>query len=121
MDCIGETVPGVPTSPLGSLVAEARSESYSAEGSAGASLHTQGQHTPFHGYFFKIVNARGNALIAYPDKWGSSGVMTFIVNNQGRVYSKNLGPRTAAAAAAITEYDPDPSWRLVRENRSPLR
>lgn len=57
----------------------------------------------------------GYALIAYPDKWGGSGVMTFTVNQQGRVYEKNLGPDTAAAAAAITEYDPDPSWKLVTE------
>jgi len=41
--------------------------------------------------------------------------MTFIVNNQGRIYEKNLGPNTAAFAAAITEYDPDPSWTLVKE------
>ena len=57
----------------------------------------------------------GYALIAWPAKWGSSGVMTFIVNNQGRIYEKNLGPNTAAIAAAITEYDPDPSWKLVKE------
>jgi hypothetical protein len=118
----------------GVLVAEARSEGYSAEGSSAASLHTQGQHTPFHGYFFKILKRQGphapggrfsyvingnmiagHALIAYPDKWGSSGVMTFILNNQGRVYAKNLGSRTSVTAAAITEYDPDPSWKLVRE------
>jgi hypothetical protein len=48
----------------------------------------------------------GYALIAYPDKWGSSGVMTFIVNQQGRVYQKNLGPKTAEIAAAI--------WSTIR-------
>jgi Protein of unknown function (DUF2950) len=119
-----ETTPGAPPSPMGELVAEAQSEGYPAGG----------QHTPFHGYFFRILKRQGPhtpggrfsyvingnmiagyALIAYPDKWGSSGVMTFIVNNQGRVYAKNLGPRSAAIAAAITEYDPDPSWKLVRE------
>jgi hypothetical protein len=57
----------------------------------------------------------GYALIAYPDKWGSSGVMTFIVNQQGRVYQKNLGPNTLKVAEAITEYDPDSSWVLVQE------
>jgi hypothetical protein len=57
----------------------------------------------------------GYALIAYPDEWGSSGVMTFIVNQQGRVYQKNLGPQTAGLAAAITEYDPSPDWKLVQE------
>jgi hypothetical protein len=41
--------------------------------------------------------------------------MTFVVNQQGRVYQKNLGPKTAEIAAAIAEYDPDPSWKLVTE------
>jgi hypothetical protein len=57
----------------------------------------------------------GYALIAYPDKWGGSGVMTFIVNQQGRVYQKNLGPKTAEMATAIVEYDPDTSWKLATE------
>jgi hypothetical protein len=57
----------------------------------------------------------GYAPIAYPDKWGSSGIMTFIVNNQGRVYQENLGPQTARVASAITAYDPDPTWKLVTE------
>ena len=87
---------------------------------------------PYHGYYFKILKGQGPhapggkygyvingnmiagyALIAYPDKWGNSGVMTFIINQQGRVYQKNLGPNTATLAAAFTEYDPDPSWKLV--------
>lgn len=87
---------------------------------------------PYHGYFFKILKRQGPhapggkysyiingnmiagyALIAYPDKWGNSGVMTFIINQQGRVYQKNLGPDTAKLAAAFTEYDPDPTWKLV--------
>jgi Protein of unknown function (DUF2950) len=57
----------------------------------------------------------GYAMIAYPDKWGSSGVMTVMVNQQGRVYEKDLGPQTAELAAAITEYDPDATWKLVQE------
>lgn len=55
----------------------------------------------------------GFALVAYPDKWGNSGVMTFIVNQQGRVYEKNLGPNTDKVAAAVTEYNPDTSWKMV--------
>jgi hypothetical protein len=55
----------------------------------------------------------GYALVAYPDKWGSSGVMTFIINQQGRVYEKNLGANTVKIAAAMSEYNPDPSWKLV--------
>jgi len=56
----------------------------------------------------------GYALVAYPDKWGSSGVMTFIVNQQGRIYQKDLGPTTEETAHAMTEYDPDASWTLVK-------
>jgi hypothetical protein len=88
--------------------------------------------SPYHGYFFKILKRQGPhapggkygyvingnmiagyALVAYPDKWGNSGVMTFIINQQGRVYQKNLGPDTAKLAPAFTEYDPDSSWKLV--------
>jgi len=88
--------------------------------------------SPYHGYYFKILKAQGlhapggkysyvingnmiagYALVAFPDKWGNSGVMTFIINQQGRAYQKNLGPHTTRLAAAITEYDPDPSWKFV--------
>jgi hypothetical protein len=55
------------------------------------------------------------ALVAYPDKWGSSGVMTFIVNQQGHVYEKNLGTNTAKVAGGMTEYDPDPTWKRVEQ------
>ncbi len=87
---------------------------------------------PFHGYYLKILKGQGPyapggkysysingnmiagyALIACPDKWGNSGIMTFIINQQGRVYQKNLGPDTTKLANAITEYDPDPSWKRV--------
>jgi hypothetical protein len=118
-------------SPLGSLIAQERAEGYTP-GAAKSSAAPK--RSPYHGYYFRILKAQGPhapggkfgyvingnmiagyALVAYPDKWGSSGVMTFIVNQQGRVYEKNLGADTAALAAAITEYDPDPSWKLVRE------
>ena len=49
----------------------------------------------------------------YPDNWGNSGVMTFIINQQGRVYQKDLGPNTGTLAPAMTEYNPDPTWKLV--------
>ncbi|MHB8486687.1 MAG: DUF2950 domain-containing protein [Candidatus Acidiferrales bacterium] len=134
-----ETAPDEAPSPLGSLVAEARAEGYgsknaSAQNDAGAG-NSSGGRRPYHGYFFKILTRQGphapggeydyiingnmiagHALIAYPDKWGNSGVMTFIVNQQGRVYEKNLGPNTDALAAAITEYDPDVTWKLVDSN-----
>jgi hypothetical protein len=57
----------------------------------------------------------GFALIAYPAKWNNSGVMTFLVNQEGRVYEKNLGPRTTEIASAMTEYNPDSTWVLSRD------
>ena len=80
-------------------------------------LKAQGPHAP-EGKFSYVINDNmiaGYALLAYPDKWDRSGVMTFIVNMQGRVYEKNLGPDTATLAAAITEYDPGSDWKLVKE------
>ena len=55
----------------------------------------------------------GYALVAYPDKWGNSGVKRFIINNQGRVYEKSLGENTAKIAGSMTEYNPDASWKLL--------
>ena len=133
-----ETAEGEKPSPLGKLVAEARAEGYapkpqtSGSGTA-AQEETTTPRSPYHGYHFKILTAQGShapggkysyiingnmiagyALVAYPANWGSSGVMTFIINQQGRVYEKNLGPNTAKIAPAMTSYDPDPSWKFVR-------
>jgi hypothetical protein len=58
----------------------------------------------------------GFALVAYPATWGNSGVMTFIVNQQGRVYQKNLGADTDRIAGALAEYNPDPTWKRVDED-----
>ena len=88
---------------------------------------------PYHGYYLRILTRQGPsapggqynyiingnmiagfALIAYPAKWGNSGVMTFIVNQQGRVYQKNLGADSDKIASTMTEYNPDPSWQLVQ-------
>lgn len=125
-----ETPPGAKPSPLGGLVTQARAEGYAA----GQPRPTGVPRRPYHGYYFKILKRQGPhapggkfsyvingnmiagyALIAYPDKWGSSGIMTFIVNQQGRVYQKNLGPKTAELAPAMLEFDPDPGWKLVTE------
>ena len=57
----------------------------------------------------------GFALVAWPAEYGESGIMTFIVNQQGRVYQKNLGPKTAKVAAAMKEYNPDSTWEISRE------
>jgi Protein of unknown function (DUF2950) len=126
-----EVPEGGKPSPMGSLVEQARAEGYPMGMPKSSDAP---KRSPRHGYFFKILKTQGThapggkfsyvingnmiagyALIAYPDKWGSSGVMTFIVNQQGRVYEKDLGPQTAELAAAITEYDPDLTWKVVQE------
>jgi hypothetical protein len=53
-------------------------------------------------------------LVAWPAEWGSAGVMAFIVNQQGKIYQKNLGPKAAALAEAMTRYEPDSGWSLVK-------
>jgi hypothetical protein len=117
---------GAPASPLGPLVAEARAQGYG------------GRHTPYHGYFFKILksqgsNARGGArdyivrghmiggfaVVAYPAKWGDSGVMSFIVSQEGTVHERNLGRATARLAAQMARYDPDSHWTLVTDAENP--
>jgi Protein of unknown function (DUF2950) len=126
-----EVPEGGKPSPLGSLIEQERAEGYApARSGSGAAK----KRTPYHGYYFRILKAQGPhapggkfsyvindnmiagfALVAFPDKWESSGVMTFIVNQQGRVYQKNLGPETAEIAAAMKDYEPDPTWKLVEE------
>ena len=75
-------------------------------------LTRQGQSAPGGAYDY-LVKGRllaGFALLAYPEKWGETGVMTFLCDMRGQVYEKNLGPRTGALAAAINALDPDTSW-----------
>jgi hypothetical protein len=112
-------------SPFGPLVAEARAEGYGGK-------TAEGQPQPFHGYLFRILDAQGPgapggaysyvingnmvagfALVAYPAHWGESGVMTFIVNQWGKVYERNLGPGSADEAVAMTEFNPDADWSAV--------
>ena len=137
-----ETAEDDKPSPLGKLVASARAEGYgpksetadaNAKGGSKEGDTVSEDRAPYHGYYFKILTRQGAAapggkyaylingnmiagyaLVAYPDKWGSSGVMTFIINQQGRIYEKNLGPNTAKIASALNEYNPDPSWKLVK-------
>jgi hypothetical protein len=113
-------------SPLGPLVAEAQGEGYNLT-AGGRKLAPK----PFHGYYFKILSRQGKhapggkynyiinghmiggfAMVAWPARYGDSGIMTFIVNQQGRVYQKDLGPKTDQLAPAIKLYDPDSSWEL---------
>jgi len=123
--------PGEEVSPLGPLIAQARGEGYRHE----SKIMTEKQ-APYHGYYFKVLTRQGShapggkynyiinghmiagfALVAWPAEWGNSGVMTFIVNQQDKVYQKNLGPKTGALAGALTTYDPDPGpgWKPAEE------
>lgn len=118
-----ETKEGEPQSPVGIFVANAKQEGYKK----GA------KPSPYHGYFFSILKGQGKnasagaydyvargkmiggfALIAYPAKYGASGIMTFIVNHDGIVYQKDLGPKTQSAARAVKLFNPDKSWQQVK-------
>jgi len=114
---------GEKPSPLGAIFAAARAEGYSGE---------QGSNAPYHGYIYRVLLKQGKeahggaldyvvdgamtkgfALLAWPAKYGASGVMTFLVNQTGVIYQKNLGPDTAEIAAKIRAFDPDGSWGVV--------
>ena len=115
-----------PTSPFGPLVAEAHAEGYGQ--SKGAGPH------PFHGYLFRILTqqgvaapggkmnylsdgnlTKGFALVAYPERWDHSGIMTFIVNQDGQIFQRNLGEKTCRIAGEMKEYNPDSAWTLVQD------
>ena len=117
-------------SPLGPLVAYAQAEGYSSE----LQEQDEPERGPFHGYYFKILTRQGKharggkynyvinrnmiggfSFIAWPAEYGDSGVMTFIVNQQGRVYQKDLGRATSKTARSMTQFDPDSSWKLSPE------
>jgi len=116
-------------SPFGPFLADAQEEGYDLKTRAGTN-----ERAPFHGYYFKILTRQvehapggkydyiingnmigGFAQVAWPADYGESGVMTFIVNQQGRVYQKDLGPNTEKAAKKMTEYDPDLTWSVSRD------
>jgi hypothetical protein len=116
------TKAGEKPSPLGPLVDSARA--------AGHKKGEEGKPVPYYGYYYRILkgqgaDARGGAydyvvqgkmiggfaLIAWPATYGNSGVMTFIVNHDGVVYEKDLGPETAAVVQKITKYNPDKTWK----------
>jgi len=118
---------GQPKSPLGPLVAFATTEGYNAKADA---------HTPFHGYYFKVLKGQGPAapngeldyvingvmiggfaLVAWPAEYKVTGVQTFIVSYSGIVYQKDLGPDTATTAAAMDRYNPDKTWQPTDDNR----
>lgn len=118
-----ETSEGEPESPIGPFVAAAAAEGYDADTAEA-----------YHGYRYRMLykqggNAAGGAreyfkngrltdgfaLLAWPAEYGASGMKTFIVNQDGVVYEKDLGPETATAVATIESFDPDASWMKVGE------
>ena len=118
-------------SPLGPLVAYAQAEGYSPQQSDD---EIEVERGPYHGYYFKILTRQGKhapigkydyvvnehmiggfALVAWPADYGVSGIMTFIVNQQSRVYQKDLGPKTSKVVKKMKAYDPDPSWALSKD------
>jgi hypothetical protein len=95
-------------SPLGDLVAQAAEEGRPVGGDTS-------QPSPFHGYYFSIVTAKGGfGLVAWPAQYDVTGVMTFIVNQDGVVREKDLGAGTEAAARKMHVYSADASWRPVQ-------
>ena len=120
-----ESAEGQPQSPLGPLAAFATGEGYKLKPDA---------HMPFHGYYFHmlrgqtdkapggakdyVVNGKttgGFAFVAYPAEYGNSGVMTFIINQDGVLLQKDLGPDTTQTATAMTAFDPDSGWSIVAQ------
>jgi Protein of unknown function (DUF2950) len=124
-----EPGPGERPSPLGPGVAKARAEGYRRSAGGGP--------TPYHGYFYRPLFAQGPAapggaydfvvrghmiggfaLVAFPARYGVSGIMTFIVSHDGVVYQKDLGPKTTQIAEAMKTYNPDPTWRKAEPDPS---
>ena len=112
--CTGRRCPDEPESPLGAEFADARpGQAY--HGYVYRILTAQGKDAPggAKSYVRNGLMTEGYALIAWPERYGDTGVMTFIVNRDGVVYQKNLGPDTAALARGMTAYNPDASWEKV--------
>jgi hypothetical protein len=117
------TKAGEPPSPLGDLVARASGEGYQKKDKGSA---------PFHGYYYRMLKGQGKnaeggafdyvvhgraiagfAVVAWPAKYGNSGIMTFIVNQDGAVYQADLGSATAERASKIQRFDPGNGWSRV--------
>jgi hypothetical protein len=121
-----ETAEGLPESPIGPLVAKATAAGYKKDDSDNP--------IPFHGYYYKVLTGQGRnapggakkylvdgkmtngfAFLAYPAEYRASGVMTFMIDQDGVIVQKDLGPDTAKLASAMTEYNPDKTWDEVDE------
>jgi hypothetical protein len=120
-----QSADGQPASPLGPMVALATADGYSAK--------PEGRPA-FHGYYFHMLEGqtdktpggakdyevngkmtRGFAFVAYPAEYGNSGVMTFMINQDGVLLQKDLGKSTTETATAMTQFDPDSSWTVVAQ------
>jgi hypothetical protein len=120
---------GEPQSPIGPLVASAFA--------AGHATSQDGAPAPFRGYYYRILSHQGNnvtggaknytvngkmtggfAFVAYPAEYGSSGVMTFIVNQNGVVYQQDLGKKTEVLAKGLKAYNPGPKWQKSEEQQN---
>jgi len=121
---------GEAQSPIGPLVASAVAQGYATP--------QDGAATPYHGYYYRVLTRQGKngpggaksyirngkmteefAFVAYPAEYRSSGVMTFMVGDDGVVYQKDLGKRTDVLAKALKEYNPDFRWQKVEEQQEP--
>jgi hypothetical protein len=119
---------GQPRSPLGDLIAQAADDGKARDTTA----TTGASRTPFHGYYFRILSAQGAAasggakdyvdggdmrggfaLVAWPAEYDASGVMTFLVNQDGVVFEKDLGAETNTKASTLTRFDPDLTWHTA--------
>ena len=120
-----DSAAGQGQSPLGPLAAFATADGYAVK---------QDAHVPFHGYFFRILSKQtsntpggakdymvdgkmvgGFAFVAYPAEYGNTGIMTFIVNQDGVPLQKDLGKTTTETATGMNAFDPDNTWNLVQE------
>lgn len=119
-----EAEEGEPPSPVGPFVAQAAEKGYTKKGD---------KPFPYYGYYFKILKGQGLsapggaysyvinghmvagfALVAWPAEYGVSGVMTFLVNQNGTVYEKDLGPKTEETVKVMTRYNPDQTWKRAQ-------
>jgi Protein of unknown function (DUF2950) len=117
---------GMDESPLGKIIAQAFAEGYTNKAD------------PYHGYYFRVLSGQGPqapggemsyveagqmtkgfAMVAWPANYGSSGIMTFLVNKTGIVYQKDLGRMTGQIASAYSAYDPDDTWTPVSDSVRP--
>lgn len=121
-----EAAEGQPQSPLGPLFAQAKAEGYKARG-------VNEGPSPYHGYYYRILTRQGGnapggkynyiingnmiagfGLVAFPAHYGASGIVTFVVNHQGKIYQKDLGSETLEVVEKLQEYDPDSTWQLFQ-------